>query len=98
MKTTLEKEDIQAIVSAILEVMKPILSSKKPEDRIFDKKALSEYLHLPVTWIDKNLHKLPHFKVGKYVRFKKNDIDKFIEQEKMKVMPPQRFYLLRNTR
>jgi hypothetical protein len=98
MKTTLEKEDIQAIVRAILEVMKPILSSKKPEDRIFDKKALSEYLHLPVTWIDKNLHKLPHFKVGKYVRFKKNDIDKFIEQEKMKVMPPQRFYLLRNTR
>ena len=98
MRTILEKEDIEAIVSAILEVMKPILSSKKSEDRIFDKKALSEYLHLPVTWIDKNLHKIPHFKVGKYVRFRKNDIDKFIEQEKMKAQPPQRFHQLRNTR
>jgi hypothetical protein len=98
MRTILEKEDIEAIVSALFERMKPILSSKKPEDRIFDKKALSEYLHLPVTWIDKNLYKLPHFKVGKYVRFRKNDIDKFIEQEKMKAQPPQRFHLLRNTR
>ena len=80
MKTTLEQEDIQAIAEKVVDMILPLLlSQSKPFDSIMDKKGLSEYLQVDVSWIDKNLYILPHFKAGKYVRFKQSHIDKWIQ-------------------
>lgn len=87
MKTTLEPEDIQAIVQAVIEGLKPYLSQVKSVDVIFDKIALSEYLKVDVSWVDKNLYMLPHFKAGKYVRFKQSHIDRWIETIKTTPSP-----------
>jgi hypothetical protein len=78
MKTTFDEEDIDAIVTGVVEKLKPLISVKKEEERALDKKALAEYLQVPVSWIDKHLHILPHLKLGKYVRFKKSAIDKYV--------------------
>ena len=80
MKTTFEPEDIQGIAERVVELIRPVLlSQSKPSDAIMDKKGLSEYLQVDVSWIDKNLYKLPYFKVGKYIRFKQSQIDKWIQ-------------------
>jgi hypothetical protein len=80
MKCNLEPEDLQIIVSGIIEGLKPYLAGmRSSEDRVFDKKGLSEYLRVDVSWIDRNVYAVPHFYVGKYVRFKQSRIDKWIE-------------------
>ncbi len=80
MKTVLEAEDIQAIADRIVEVLRPLLPAVKQEDDIFNKKELSQYLKVNVSWINTNLYALPHFKAGKYVRFKRSLIDRWIEE------------------
>lgn len=74
-----EEEDIQVIAEKITEHIKPLLGNTEKEEAIFDKKALSKYIHVDVSWIDKNLYSLPHFKAGKYVRFRRIEVDKWIE-------------------
>ncbi len=79
MKIEIEPQDIQAIAEKVVEMIRPmLLFQSKPPDIIMDKKGLSEYLQVDVSWIDKNLYALPHFKAGKYVRFKQSLIDKWI--------------------
>jgi excisionase family DNA binding protein len=81
---------IEEITRRILEGLKPILSKTQEDDMIFDVKELSIYLKVPVSWIyNKNtLKELPHFKTGKYTRFRKKDIDKWIESRSRKPIPP----------
>jgi hypothetical protein len=79
MRIELEPSDIDQIAQRVVELIEPMLSGGQDQtQRIMDKKALSEYLKVDVTWIDKNLYMLPHFKAGKYVRFKKLNIDNWI--------------------
>lgn len=85
MKIQLESEDIHAIAEKIVELLVPRFSDSKQVEEIFDKKTLAEYLHVDVSWVDKNLLDIPHFKLGKYVRFRQTHIDKWIEANK--VMP-----------
>ena len=81
MKIALESSDLDIISARVAEALKPLLAGRGESagDTIFDKKGLSEYLKVDVSWIDKNLHELPHFKAGKYVRFKQSRIDRWIE-------------------
>ena len=82
MKTELEPQDIQAIAEKVVELLKPYLSNVKQggQEFIFDKRQLAAYLNIDVSWIDKNYEeKLPHFHIGKYIRFKKSKIDKLAD-------------------
>lgn len=78
MRIELEQSDYRAIAKEVVDALKPYLDSKEgyQNDVIFDKKQLAAYLNIDVSWIDKNYEeKLPHFHLGKYVRFKKSQID-----------------------
>lgn len=94
MEIKLGQEDIQTITEDIITKLKPCLFNQKEEETIFDKKSLSKYIKVDVSWIDKNMHCLPHFKLGKYVRFRKKDIDNYIESKNK--MPSPYLSLLRN--
>jgi predicted DNA-binding transcriptional regulator AlpA len=78
-----EPSDLEPLKEIIKEVIreefKAIVKFSEQDDQILDKKGLSEYLKVDVSWIDKNLYTLPHFKAGKYVRFKQSNIDKWIQ-------------------
>jgi hypothetical protein len=83
MKIELERSDIEAIAEKIAEILGPLISNDKAEDEILDKQALADYLRVDITWIDKNYEGLlPHFHVGKYPRFKKSKIDKWMDSHK----------------
>lgn len=88
MKTELESQDIEAIAERIIELLKPMLSDhggQKEQDINFDVGTLAEYLKVEESWVYKQVHlnAIPHFKAGKYTRFKKKDIDRWIDSQKI---------------
>lgn len=79
----------ERIAKKVVEELKPLLGHKcknSAEDTIFDVKTLSEYLKVDTSWIYKQIHngKLPFVKAGKYGRFKKSAIDKWLESNSTK--------------
>jgi excisionase family DNA binding protein len=95
-KTELEQSDIQAIATAVVDLLRPSLSAERrgPGDEVFDKQGLADYLHVKASWIDKQLGKraIPYFKPGKYIRFKRSHIDRWIETLKVEPLPELKRY------
>lgn len=83
MKAELETQDIEVIAQRVVELIKPILSSngkKEVEDTIFDVRTLAEYLKVSKQWIYERTHlkEIPHLKIDGQLRFRKRDIDKWL--------------------
>ncbi|NLW36735.1 MAG: helix-turn-helix domain-containing protein [Syntrophorhabdus aromaticivorans] len=85
MKTELEPQDIQAIAERVVQLLKPYLSGKEERQTgeiIFDVPMLCEYLHVTPKWIHERTHlkEIPFYKLSnKQLRFRKKDIDKWLE-------------------
>ena len=95
MKFEIEPEDINAIAQRVSEVIKPLLSRIEgpgEKDVIFDVKGFAEYLHVDASWIYKQvcLKAIPYFKRGKYLKFRKKDIDRWIEEGTVRPVPTLR--------
>ena len=55
-----------------------------PPDRLLDVKAAAELLNVPESWIYQHVRaraeeKLPHFKLGKYIRFSAKALTQWLE-------------------
>jgi predicted DNA-binding transcriptional regulator AlpA len=83
MKSELEAHDIQQIVSAVIEGLKPYFKANAIEDRIMDIKGFSAYAGVNVSWVYKNIYTLPHFRLGKYIRFRQSQVDKWINRNRI---------------
>ena len=95
MRTQIEPEDVQAIATAVMEMLKPIISlngRNDAGDAIFTPETLANYLQVDRSWVYKqvSLKTIPYFKSGKYTRFKKSLIDKWIEAQTVRPIPPLR--------
>jgi excisionase family DNA binding protein len=90
MKSELEQEDIDLIAQRVIQLLKPLLTgSSKGDDgdgRIFTVQTLAEYLQVDDNWVYKAVsHKIiPYFKCGKYNRFRKRAIDKWLDSQTCK--------------
>jgi len=92
MLTKFEQSDIQLLAKELLRELRPILKGSEEtsaNDFIFDIKQLSEYLNVPVTWIYRQTsdHNIPYYKLGRYNRFKKSEIDEWLETQKVNPVP-----------
>lgn len=95
MKIEIEPHDIQSIAERVIELLKPLLSSTEKytgEDIVFTVETLAEYLKTDVSWVRKQVSAMtiPFFKAGKYVRFKKSAIDKWIKLQSREPLTPFR--------
>jgi len=92
MKTEFDLQDIKMFASTTVEMLKPLLKANgKVDDKIiFNQDELAKYLKVSRSWIDQKIsHKeIPHFKCGKYPRFKKSEIDKWINKNTIMPIPP----------
>ena len=84
MKTELEPQDVQAIAERVVEVLKPYLSHRedRQQDIVFDVPGVCDYLHVTSKWIHERTHlkQIPYYKLSnKQIRFRKKDIDKWLE-------------------
>ena len=91
MKAEIEHNDIEAIAEKVVEKIKPLFckSSKQIDETIFDVKELALYLKVDKSWLYNQVHlkAIPYFKCGKYTRFKKSVIDKWVEDATVKPIP-----------
>lgn len=94
MKTVLEPEDIEAIAQRVCDLLKPNILNlgKRSDDIIFDVPGLALHLKVDSSWIYKAVqdNAIPHFKLGKYLRFKKAAIDSYIEKCSLQPTSPLR--------
>ena len=99
---TLPDDVLEAISTEICHELKVFPHvDKKPEDTIFDVQGLAKYLIVTNQWVyDRVIAKgIPYFKVGRYNRFKKSAIDKWIEAQSVPSVPSSRpFQVVRGQR
>lgn len=94
MKTELEQQDIEAVARKVVEMLRPLIMPTRSDDAVFDKDGLAEYLHVDKSWVDKQItnRAIPFFKAGKYTRFKKSHVDRWIENQRIDPIPELRRY------
>jgi excisionase family DNA binding protein len=82
---TFPLELIDDIADKVIERLSPMLcSNDEHEDIIFDVEGVAQYLKVKKQWVYERVHynTIPHFKMGKYPRFRKSDIDQWLEKMK----------------
>lgn len=79
------QELVNGITSEVLKTLKPLLVSKQITEQLYTVETLAEYLSVSKQWVYERvkLKEIPHIKVGKFPRFKKNDINKWLEGQKI---------------
>jgi len=94
MRTELEPQDIEAIAQRVCDLLKPnfLNIGKRSDDTIFNVQGLAEHLKVDASWVYKAVqdNTIPYFKCGKYVRFRKSAIDKYIEKSSLQPTSPLR--------
>ena len=94
MKIEFEPSDIQAIAKRVVSLIKPLLNNTRQKDTILDVRGLCAYLKVTPKWIHERVHlkEIPYYKASnKVLRFKKRDIDKWLESLKTP-LPLCRYY------
>ena len=95
MLTKFEDEDVERIAFRVTELLKPLLKvspQKDDHEIILDVDGLASYLKVTKSWVYErtDLNEIPYYKVGKFPRFRKKDIDKWLEENKrlsLKMLP-----------
>ena len=92
MRTELEEKDLVAIAQRVAEIIKPLLThpaGSNEKDTVFDVKALAEHLRVKESWVYQQVHthSIPFVKIGKYPRFKKREIDRWMESKAVRPIP-----------
>lgn len=85
MKSELEAADIERIVEKVVERLEPLLNGNTTEeDIIFTVETLARHLQVSKQWVYERVHlnEIPYIKMGKFPRFKKSEIDKWLDNMK----------------
>ncbi len=75
------QEFAKEIAQAVFNIIKPILTKNKTEDdKLFTVETLAEYLGVSKGWIYTRTHlrEIPYIKIGRFPRFRKQEIDKWL--------------------
>jgi excisionase family DNA binding protein len=79
---TLPPELVDEIANKVIERLKPLIAGngKQEDDVIFDVRGLAEYLKVSTKWIYERTQfkEIPHQKVKGLLRFRKKDIDRWL--------------------
>lgn len=87
MKIELEEQDLDAIALRVAEQIKPLLNrngkERAEDDSIFTVESLAKYLSVSTQWVYERVQfkEIPYIKVGKFIRFKKSAIEKWLEEQ-----------------
>jgi excisionase family DNA binding protein len=76
------QELIPQITQEVIKASTPLLvKNKTEEDTLFTVKTLARYLGVSDQWVYKrvHLHEIPFIKLGKFPRFRKSDIDRWLD-------------------
>lgn len=93
MKIELEKEDLELIAQSVFQKLSPLLKTLKKEkqdimENMMTVEEAAKYLGVNNSFIRKKVQtsEIPYFKVGKYLRFRKSEMDKWLESNSFKTV------------
>jgi excisionase family DNA binding protein len=80
-------EDIEALAEKVVQgvAMKMKASSVPDKDELLDVNGLSTYLGVRASWVYKQTkeNSIPFVKMGKYLRFRRSAIDKWVNSRRV---------------
>jgi excisionase family DNA binding protein len=83
---------INTIVEKVFGRLKPLLNNtyNKEKDELFTVESLAKYLHVKKPWVYNRVHlnEIPFIKMGKFPRFRKSEIEKWLEKMQTPVIQP----------
>ena len=89
------QELVREIAQEVVRAIRPLLSGRAEDDSILDLDGLAKYLSVTRNWIYQQTHinAIPHHKLGSQLRFRKRDIDKWLDAQKVPSTstPPENF-------
>jgi excisionase family DNA binding protein len=80
------EELVTLIAQAVVKEIKPLLGKATDGDEsLFTVKTLAEYLRVSQQWVSERIqrHEIPYIKIGKFPRFKKSDIHRWLDTLKI---------------
>ena len=79
------QELVREIAQEVVKAIRPLLSGRAENDSILDLDGLAKYLSVTRNWIYQQTHinAIPHHKLGSQLRFRKRDIDKWLDAQKV---------------
>jgi excisionase family DNA binding protein len=83
------RELVEAIIKGVMQELRPLVVSCKPEKEVLlTVSTLAEYLDVSDQWVYQRIQfgEIPVIRIGKFPRFKKSDIDKWLESLKVPAM------------
>ncbi len=88
----LDDRDIERVANKVIELLKPLLRTsvqKDDQEIILDVDGLASYLKVTKSWVYERTHlnEIPHYKIGKFPRFRKKEIDRWLERSKINSEP-----------
>ena len=85
---TQELED--RITERVIKALKPFLQGKGEDDTLFTVTTLAEYLHVSDQWVYERVHlkEIPYIKLGKFPRFRKSEVDRWMDTMKTPALSP----------
>ncbi len=83
-------ELVKEISKEVIKEIKPLLAGNHEPDELFSVESLSKYLGVSKQWIYERIHlkEIPYIKVGKFPRFKRSDINLWLDQHKIPAVSP----------
>lgn len=74
------QELVKEITCEVIKAIKPMIAKGAQDDTVFNVEGLAQYLKVSPKWIYERTHlkEIPHNKIGGQLRFRKKDIDKWI--------------------
>ena len=85
------QEIVKEIAQEVTKAIRPLLVRNTPiDDTLFSVETLSKYLDVSPQWVYERVHlkEIPYIKMGKFPRFKKSDVDKWLDSHKTPAINP----------
>jgi excisionase family DNA binding protein len=84
------QELVKEITSLVIKELKSFLDAQRSDTPLLCVDSLAKYLGVSKQWVYERVHlkEIPYIKVGKFPRFKRSDIDKWLEGNKIPAIDP----------
>ena len=73
---------IDAIVEKVVEKLIPLLRCKAKDNELMGVEELAKYLNVGNDWVYAHVKEIPHYKIGRFPKFRKKLIDKWLEKQR----------------
>lgn len=80
----------ERITRRVIQALKPFLQGRGEDDTLFTVTTLAEYLRVSDQWVYERVHlkEIPYIKMGKFPRFRKSEVDRWMDTMKTPAINP----------